>query len=115
MRKHVLLGLLLWLVMPAMAQSPSRVDINQASAEQLQQLPGVGPGKAKAIVQYRAEHGRFLAVEELDKVPGFGAGLLKRLYPLVVVGDVPNAPAARAAEVAPAPHIENGVWRGKVN
>lgn len=48
------------------------IDINTASASRLDELPGIGPGKAKAIVDYRQAQGPFRTPEELKKVKGIG-------------------------------------------
>lgn len=48
------------------------VNINSASQKQLEELPGVGPAKAKAIIDYRKKHGPFKAVEDIKKVDGIG-------------------------------------------
>lgn len=48
------------------------VSINSASANELERLPGIGPGKAAAIVAYRNEHGPFQTKEDLMKVKGIG-------------------------------------------
>ena len=55
------------------------VNINSATVTELDALPGVGPAKAAAILQYRQQHGPFTAVEELARVPGFGAASVSRL------------------------------------
>lgn len=47
-----------------------RVDLNTADAQTLCILPGIGPGKAAAIVEYRTEHGAFAQLEEVLQVPG---------------------------------------------
>jgi competence protein ComEA len=52
------------------------LDLNTATAEQLDDLPGVGPATADAIVEYRTEHGRFRSVEELLEVRGIGEAKL---------------------------------------
>ena len=52
--------------------SAAPVDLNTATGEQLQQLPGVGPVLAQRILDWRAEHGRFGSVEELREVAGIG-------------------------------------------
>ncbi len=61
------------------------VDLNTATAEQLDALPGVGPATSKAILTYRANHGRFRSVTELLEVPGIGPAKLEALRPLVKV------------------------------
>ncbi len=55
------------------------VNINKANTEALQQnLSGIGPVKAKAIVDYRKKHGAFKSAKELQNVPGIGEELYKR-------------------------------------
>jgi competence protein ComEA len=74
-------------VPPAARKKPGGgpVDVNAATAEQLQALPGVGPKMAQRILATRA--GRpFRSVEELRRVPGIGQKTLERLRPHVVVG-----------------------------
>ena len=48
------------------------VDLNAATAEELDALPGIGPTTAQAILDYRKEHGKFGTVDELDSVKGIG-------------------------------------------
>jgi len=64
----------------------ARLNLNRASAEELEVLPGIGPAKASAIVRWREEHGRFRKLEDVLGVPGVGPATLERLRPLVVVG-----------------------------
>jgi competence protein ComEA len=61
------------------------VDLNAATQEGLDALPGVGPVLAGRIVAWRAAHGRFNSVDELGEVPGIGPKALERLRPLVRV------------------------------
>ena len=69
----------------AITQTPaSPLDLNSATVEELDALPGVGRARAAAIVQYRTEHGPFNKVEELTRVSGFGPAALRRLQPHVV-------------------------------
>ncbi len=55
------------------------VNLNSASAEELQTLPGIGPALAARIVAHRGSHGPFRSVEELEKVPGIGPATATRL------------------------------------
>ena len=59
------------------------VHLNSATLEQLDALPGVGPGTAQKIVDFRTQHGGFGSVDELDAVPGIGPARLADLRPLV--------------------------------
>jgi competence protein ComEA len=70
----------------AAAGSPSTapVDLNTATAEQLDALPGVGPSTAAKIIAFRLAHGPFHSVEELDAVPGIGPARIEQLKGLVL-------------------------------
>lgn len=59
--------------------APTRVlvNVNTATAEELETLTGIGPSLAKAIIDYRAEHGDFTAAEELLLVKGIGEAKLE--------------------------------------
>ena len=57
------------------------ININLASVVELEQLPGVGPATAKAIVAYREKNGAFLKVEDLLKVRGIGPAKLSEILP----------------------------------
>ena len=59
------------------------LDVNTASAEELTQLPGVGPGLAQRIVDFRQQNGPFQTVDDLQNVPGLGASKFDRLAPFV--------------------------------
>ena len=67
------------------ATEPLMVNLNTADAAQLQILPGIGPGKAKAILRYRQEHGPFQTIEELMRVPGIKEGTFAKLKDYVTV------------------------------
>jgi competence protein ComEA len=61
------------------------VDLNTATAADLEELPGIGPVLADRIVDWRTEHGRFTTVDELREVDGIGEKLMSRLRSLVRV------------------------------
>jgi competence protein ComEA len=66
------------------AASPSApVDLNSATVEQLDALPGIGPVTAQKIVDYRTEHGPFTSVDDLDAIPGIGPARIENLRGLV--------------------------------
>lgn len=67
---------------PASPTAP--LDLNTATAEQLDALPGVGPATAQKIIDYRQAHGPFHAVAELEGVPGIGPSKLAQLQGLVI-------------------------------
>lgn len=54
----------------AQEQTDNRIDINQADASQLQQIPGIGQAKADAIIRYREEHGGFKSIEDIMQIGG---------------------------------------------
>jgi competence protein ComEA len=64
---------------------PPPVNLNTASLEDLDALPGVGPVTAQRILDYKSEHGPFASVDELDAVPGIGPARLEQLRELVTV------------------------------
>jgi competence protein ComEA len=68
---------------PAAPGTP--VDLNTATAAQLDQLPGVGPVLAQRIVDYRTQHGGFRSVDQLQDVDGIGARRFADLKPMVRV------------------------------
>lgn len=73
-----------------------RIDLNSASAQELEALPGVGPVLAGAIVEHREHRGLFQSVEQLREVSGIGPRRYEQLAPLVVAGATnPNAPLHR--------------------
>ncbi len=70
----------------AASSGPAKVDLNTATSQQLQELPGVGPVLADRIVAYRQQHGGFDSVGQLQEVAGIGASRLADLEPLVQAG-----------------------------
>jgi competence protein ComEA len=70
---------------PAAGSSPSSpLDLNSATLEQLESLPGIGPVTAQKIVDYRQAHGAFHSVAELEGVPGIGPAHMAQLKGLVI-------------------------------
>jgi competence protein ComEA len=61
------------------------LNLNEATAADLEALPGIGPGLAQAIIEYRDSHGPFRRVEDLLLVPGIGASRLAQIRELVRV------------------------------
>lgn len=76
---------------PSEASRPSpdpndgRLDLNAATQSQLEDLPGIGPSKAKAIIAYRDQKGGFRSVDELLQVKGIGPKMFEKLRPEVAV------------------------------
>ena len=62
------------------------LDLNAATAAELARLPGIGAELAERIIACREENGSFSAVEELDAVPGIGAGRIAAIEDLVFCG-----------------------------
>ena len=69
------------------AGDSAKVDVNRASMEQLQSLPGVGPVLAGRILEYREKHGPFQRIEDLMNVRGIGEKSFLKLRDLVTVGE----------------------------
>jgi competence protein ComEA len=66
---------------------PQRVDLNRAEAWLLDALPGIGPTKAQAIIDYRTEHGPFKNTAELVKVTGISETIYQQVKELVTLSD----------------------------
>ncbi len=64
---------------------PTLLNINTASAEELESLSGIGPQMAKRIIQYREKHGNFTSVDALTEVKGLGEKTLEKLKPFIAV------------------------------
>jgi competence protein ComEA len=69
----------------AAGSSQSKVNINTATAEELQNIPGIGPSKAKAIVDYRTQNGSFKQEEDLKNVTGIGDKTYEKLADSITV------------------------------
>jgi len=69
-----------------------RVNINAASSEELQFLPGVGESRAQAILALRKQRGEFKALEELLEVKGIGDASLARMEPHLALSGKTTVP-----------------------
>ena len=71
--------------LPTNASRPSRISLNDATIDELSKLPGIGPSKAAAIIEYRRRFGRFSDVDGLARVSGIGPATVNGLRGLVRV------------------------------
>lgn len=72
-----------------------QLDLNRATAAELQQLPGIGPVLAKRILDHRKRHGGFASIDDLLDVKGIGRKKMARLRPLVMVQATASAPSEK--------------------
>jgi len=68
------------------ASQKAKLNINRATVQELQALPGIGEVLAQRVVQYRGVHGPFKTIEGLMKVKGIGPKRMDQLRPLLVAG-----------------------------
>jgi competence protein ComEA len=82
----------------------SAVNINTATKEELTTLKGIGDKRAQDIIDYRKKHGPFKTVDDLEKVPGIGPGLMKQIRRQISVTGktVIDKPADPATKTNPA-------------
>jgi competence protein ComEA len=71
---------------PAKPTPAAQVNINTASADQLEGLPGVGPKMAARIIDYRQKNGGFKKIEDLMNIQGIGEKNFLKLKPLITLG-----------------------------
>jgi competence protein ComEA len=79
------IALILALAPFSWAQEAKKININQASAEELTQLKGIGTTYAERIVQFRENHGPFEAPEDIMKVPGIGSKIFEANKDIITV------------------------------
>jgi competence protein ComEA len=102
MLKKLLAMLAACLAFAGVAFAAGQVNLNTASEAELQTVKGIGPAKARAIVEYRTRKGRFEAVDELDNVPGFGIKTVDRVRPFVTVSGAGKSAEPGKGEAKPA-------------
>lgn len=95
------------------------VNVNSANQSELETLPGIGPSKAAAIIQFRGEHGPYQSLADLDAVSGIGPATLATLDGLVEFGDdmtpSTSAPAASTSSTTPKPAPKPASSGARVN
>ncbi len=100
MRKILLFSTLLmampWLWCPD-AAAADKLDLNQATVEELDTLPGVGPSIARRIVTFREKNGAFKRIEDLMNVRGIGEKTFLRLRDRIMV-KAPSSPSEEKAK-----------------
>jgi len=94
--KRFLMSIMLFLASIGLAVAA--VNLNTATVEELDGVRGIGPSKAKAIVEYRSKNGPFKSVDDLKSVKGFGEKSVARIRGELTVGDASAAPAKPAAK-----------------
>ncbi|WP_025028831.1 helix-hairpin-helix domain-containing protein [Caldalkalibacillus mannanilyticus] len=65
------------------SSTSGKISLNQGTAKELESLPGIGPSKAQAIIQYREQNGPFKKVEDLLNISGIGPKVFERVKDLV--------------------------------
>jgi competence protein ComEA len=84
----------------ASSSADALVNLNTATRDELIALPGIGPAKAQAILDYRTQHGGFKRVEELRDVKGIGAKRYEALRPEITVTSAAPRPAPAKGDAA---------------
>src|ERR1051326_256308 len=75
--KKLVLAFAIWLAAVGMAFAA--VNVNTASKDELVSVKGIGEKRAQAIIDYRTKNGPFKTVDDLEKVPGIGPGIMKQI------------------------------------
>lgn len=79
----------------------SKININKATAQELEQLKGVGAKKAQRIIEYRDKNGPFQKPEDITLVQGIGPKLYEANKEMIAISDDAQAPAANQAAPQP--------------
>jgi len=94
--KKLLLAFAMWFALSGVAMAV--VNINTATKEELTSLKGVGDKRAQEIIDYRKKNGNFKSIDELEKVPGIGPGLMKQIRSEVTVSGKTSTTKAGEAD-----------------
>ena len=108
--KRMLAVMVFWMF--AVSASLAAVNVNTATKEQLDSLKGIGPAKAQAIIDYRAKHGPFKSVDDLQKVPGIGPATLKEIRGEVSVSGATSLPATEPKKESAKADAKGGDGKG---
>jgi len=95
------LAVIICLTLASLVAQAQTIDINTATAAELETLKGIGPSKAAAIIQYRTEHGAFQSVDDLVKVPGVGPKTLGDVKDKISVGGATGTGLPKASGALP--------------
>jgi len=89
-------------VLSAKKKPPAKpVNINTATSEELQQVPGIGPATAEKILQMRKSYGAFKSVDDLLAIRGLGTKRLEKMRKYLTVGKPPQAKSSALPAKAP--------------
>src|ERR1700690_474560 len=89
-------------LLPVVAYAAT-ININTATAAQLDTLPGIGPTKAAAIVDYRSKNGPFNTIEDIQKVSGIGPVTFANIKESITVGATNTSDVQATPQPSPAP------------
>lgn len=96
--KTLFCQIILLLVVFGICQNASaKIDINSASAAELETLPRIGPGLAQAIVDYRGQHGPFNSINEIKNVPRIGDKVFNEIKDLISAGGSVSKPSSQSS------------------
>ena len=70
---------------PGHSEKAWLIDLNSATQEELETLPGIGPAKARAILEYRRQYGGFVSAEEIMEVRGIGQATYEKIKDRITV------------------------------